>query len=298
LKHLYLVDASIYIFRAYFSIPESLTDADGNPANAVYGFAGFLTRFLQQSKARYVAVAFDESLTTSFRNEFYPDYKANRELPPPELEAQLKTCQKLTQALGLATYVSARFEADDLIGTIAHHMRTRGFSMIIVSADKDLAQLVSDGDIWWDFTRERRLGVAGIRDLFGVEPHQIVDLLALAGDKVDNIPGVVGIGPKTAAQLLRHFGSLDAIYAGLEKIPKLKLRGAERVRASLKDAEEQAYLSQRLARIALDAPVTCSANSLARRKPDRKRLAALCDELGFGEGMRRQLKQLQVTSRK
>ncbi|GMQ90483.1 MAG: 5'-3' exonuclease H3TH domain-containing protein [Gammaproteobacteria bacterium] len=289
MKQLFLVDASIYIFRAYFSLPDSLTDASGNPANAVYGFAGFLTRFLERSNARHVGVAFDESLTTSFRNEFYPEYKANRELPPPELETQLKACQELTQALGLASYVSTRYEADDLIGTLAHRMRKHEFSIVIVSGDKDLAQLIADGDTWWDFTRDRRLGTEGIKDLFGVHPHQIVDYLALTGDKVDNIPGVAGIGPKTAAQLLNRFDSLDSIYARLEEIPSMKLRGAVKVRASLKDSEEQAYLSQRLARIALDAPVAGVQDSLRRRSPNREQLTAFCKKLGFGEGMRRKL---------
>jgi 5'-3' exonuclease len=133
LKQLYLIDASIYIFRAYFSLPDTMTDANGNPANAVYGFADFLARLLAQTDAKHIAVAFDESLTTSFRNEIYPAYKENRELPPPELEAQLAACQELCQAMGLASYISPRYEADDLIGTLAHTMRRHGFKIIIVS---------------------------------------------------------------------------------------------------------------------------------------------------------------------
>lgn len=294
LKKLYLIDASIYIFRAYFSLPDTLIDTTGNPANAVYGYAGFLTRLLEQSQAHYIAVTFDESLTTSFRNEIYPAYKTNRALPPPELEAQLNACQELTRALGLASYVSERFEADDLIGTLANGMRSHDFSMVIVSGDKDLTQLIRDDDIWWDFTRDRQLQAADIKRQFGVDPEQIVDLIALMGDKVDNIPGVSGIGQKTAARLLNRFGSLESIYERLAEIPHMKLRGgAEKIRALLKEAKEQAYLSQRLARIATDAPIRYSQQTLARRPPDGAQLAALCDELNFGDGIKKRFTKLQ-----
>ncbi len=228
-------------------------------------------------------------MTTSFRNELYPAYKANRELPPPELEAQLNACQQLSAALGLATYVSARYEADDLIGTLANTMRAHDFTMVIVSADKDLSQLIHDGDIWWDFTRDRRLGVEDIKAQFGVFPHQIVDLIALMGDKVDNIPGVKGIGQKTATQLLDYFGSLNAVYTRLSEVPNMELRRAYKVYESLRDAEEQAYLSQRLAQIAIDAPISCDHESLMRRPVDQDALGALCERLGFGDAMYRRL---------
>jgi 5'-3' exonuclease len=289
LKPLYLVDASIYIFRAYFSIPEHLTDIDGNPANAVYGFAGFLGALLEKTQASHIAIAFDESLTTSFRNDFYPPYKANRALPPPELEAQLAACQELAQALGLATFVSARYEADDLIGTVAYAMRAHDFRAVLVSGDKDLTQLIDGEDIWWDFTRDRRLGAAAIKEHFGVTPQQIVDLIALTGDSVDNIPGVPGIGPKTAVPLLNHFGSLAAIYDRLEEIPQMNLRRAQRVHALIKDNRENAFLSQRLARIATDAPIDVSPQSLARQSVDRAQLTELCDRLTFGKGLRKRL---------
>ena len=266
-----------------------MADANGNPVNAVYGFADFLARLLAQTDAKHIAVAFDESLTTSFRNEIYPAYKENRELPPPELEAQLAACQELSESMGLASYVSARYEADDLIGTLAHHMRRRGFTMVIVSGDKDLTQLIDDGDIWWDFTRGRRFGPADIKTHFGVMPDQIVDFIALMGDKVDNIPGVTGIGQKTAAQLLDHFGSLDAIYERLDEVPDLKIRRAPHVHRMLKDGRKNAYLSQRLADIAVDAPISFDPERLARQPADRNRLSALCDELGFGRGMRERL---------
>lgn len=266
-----------------------MTDANGNLVNAVYGFADFLARLLAQTEAEYVAVTFDESLTTSFRNEIYPAYKENRELPPPELEAQLAACQELCQAMGLASYVSARYEADDLIGTLAHNMRRQGFNIVIVSGDKDLTQLIQDGDIWWDFTRDRRFGPADIKTHFGVMPAQIVDLLALMGDKVDNIPGISGIGQKTAAHLLGHFGSLDAIYERLHEVPHLKMRRAAHVHQALESGKEDAYLSQHLADIAVDAPISFDPERLTRQPADRYRLSVLCDELDFGQGLRERL---------
>lgn len=290
---LYLIDASVYVFRAYFSIPPSMVDAAGNPTNAIYGFAGFLCQFLEQSEARHVAVAFDKSLTTSFRNDIFPGYKAQRELPPPELEAQFDACMELTQALGLATYVDNTYEADDLIGTIAGRMRQHPFSMVYVTVDKDLAQLMQDSDLLWDFARDRRLDSGGVRELFGVAPAQIVDLLALVGDKVDNIPGVPGVGQKTAAALLNHFGSIERAYQRLDDIPALKIRGAARIYDALKEHREQAFLSKKLAQIATDAPVECQATDLHWHAIDQSRVDALMDRLDFGRGIRERLRNLE-----
>lgn len=286
---LYLVDASVYIFRAYFSLPETLVDQEGNPVNAIYGYAGFLHKLIKQSDGEHFAVAFDESLNTSFRNELYPEYKANRELPPEELAKQLKTCQELTAATGLATFVHQRFEADDIIGTIAKKMRPAGFKMVYVSSDKDLSQLIQRGDVLWDFARDQKLTPAKAAERFGVKPQQMVDFLALAGDRVDNIPGVPGIGPKTAASLLHQFKTLDGIYQRLEKIAHLDMRGAARVHKRLREHQEHAYLSQRLARIADNAPIRCTARQLKRKRTNRKELERLCDQLNFGTGIRDRL---------
>ncbi|MFQ5631928.1 MAG: 5'-3' exonuclease H3TH domain-containing protein, partial [bacterium] len=198
MKSIYLIDASVYVFRAYFSLPSRIKDQDSNPANAIYGFAGFLCQFLEQTKPTHIAIAFDKSLTTSFRNDFYPDYKAQRELPPPELEAQFEHCMALSRALGLPTFVNTIYEADDIIGTLAEAMRHRGFANMIVTSDKDLAQIIGKNDTLWDFAKDRKLNYNGVQEHFGVLPEQIVDYLALVGDKVDNIPGVAGVGAKTA----------------------------------------------------------------------------------------------------
>src|SRR6056297_1443455 len=222
----YLVDASVYVFRAWFSMPDSFADRAGRPTNAVYGFARFLCELLEQTRTSHIAVAFDESLTTSFRNEIYPAYKANREPAPDALKQQFAWCKDLSRHAGLPVYADGRFEADDLIAGLAGHCRSCGRNFCVVSGDKDLAQLIGERDSWWDFARRRRLDQAGVLAHFGVRADQIAEFLALTGDAVDNIPGVPGIGPKTACALLAHFGTLDQLFDRLDEIPFLKLRGA------------------------------------------------------------------------
>jgi DNA polymerase-1 len=151
---LYLVDASIYVFRAWFSVPESMTDPTGRPINALYGFARFLGELLIDESPAQIAVTFDGSLTTSFRNELYPPYKANRPLAPPELDHQFQLCRELCRLLGLATFTSTRYEADDIIGTLAAWSRRQQSPVTIVTADKDLAQLLREGDVLLDPARE------------------------------------------------------------------------------------------------------------------------------------------------
>jgi DNA polymerase-1 len=212
-RRVYLIDASIYIFRAYYSVPDTLENDAGQLINALHGFAGFLAGFLDEARPEHLAVVFDESLTSSFRNEIYPPYKANRETPPEELKRQFAFCRRLVESLGLAAYSSDRYEADDLIGTLASRLRARDFSVVILSADKDLAQLLTPGDMLWDYSRKRRHHYEKVPDWLGVQAGQVADWLALTGDAVDNIPGIPGIGPKTAAALLAEFGSLEIYTA-------------------------------------------------------------------------------------
>lgn len=282
-KILYLVDASIYIFRAYYSIPEDMQDADGNPTNAVYGFANFLWQLLNKVQPSHIAVAFDESLSSSFRNQLYPEYKANREEAPDELKWQFKQCQKLSSALGLPVFSSKKYEADDLIGTLAGKMRSHGFASVLVSRDKDLVQLLNPGDVFWDFANDRKVTFKTVKAHYGVTASQMVDLLALRGDAVDNIPGVPGIGEKTAQALLHQFGSMDEVFAGLDEVPSMKLRGAKRVHKLLNEHREQAYLSQQLARIHCDAPLQCTAKSLEWKMPEPTGLKRLFKQLKFGD---------------
>ncbi len=283
-KDLYLIDASIYVFRAWFSLPDTLNADDGTPVNAVYGYLRFLTEFLERTTPRYVAVAFDESLTRSFRNEIYPEYKANRDLPPPELERQFKACQDFTRALGMQSFCHQRFEADDLIATIAHQMRGQGFRNIVVSADKDLTQVLSGADLWWDYARDRTLDVDGVEQRFGVRSEQIRDYLALVGDPVDNIPGLPGVGPKTAVRLLRLYPDLEAVYDNLAQIPQLAIRGASRIAKNLKSHREQVFLSRRLATVVLDAPLTVGGETLQIEAPDEQTLGRLVKWMTRGDG--------------
>lgn len=289
MKILHLVDSSIYIFRAWFSLPESILDANDRPANAVRGYANFLVQLRRAAAGDYFAFAFDESLTTSFRNEIYPAYKANRELPPENLAAQLTACQQLTDLLGFKTYASEKYEADDLIGTIAYKMRSKGYRMRYVTADKDLAQLVRSGDLWWNFANDEKRDRKKVKQHMGVWPEQVVDLLALMGDAVDNIPGVPGIGAKTAVLLLEKFRNLDGVYRHLHKICATEIRGAKRIQELLDRHRDQALMSRQLARISENAPIRCAQASLKKKRCKRKQLMAFCEQYNFGNQMRTRL---------
>lgn len=275
-----LVDASPYAFRAYFSLPPTLRDRSGRSVHAVYGFANFLLQLIRAEAPSRLAVAFDGSLVTSFRNELYPPYKAQRELPPAELEEQLDLCRELASALGATTAIDDRFEADDLVAAWVDRARREAWGpAVVVSSDKDLAQLVGPHVEFLDFAKAERYGAAAVVERFGVAPHQIADLLALAGDPVDNIPGVAGIGKKTAAQLLQTFGSLDELYARLDELPHVPIRGARGLHEKLVTGRDLAFLSQRLTRVAPEAP----APAVSRFEgAERRATDDLFDRLGFG----------------
>jgi 5'-3' exonuclease len=214
----------------------------------------------------------DESLTTSFRNEIYPAYKANRESPPPELSKQFEFCRTLVQTLGLSDFSSSRYEADDLIGTIAARMRAQGYSIVVMSADKDLAQLLEPGDMLWDYARNRRHQHQDVQKWLGVEPHQVADW----------IPGVPGIGPKTASALLAAFGSLPEIYQQIDAVVDLKLRGAARVQRLLQEHEADALLARELTGIAVDTDMQVMATDIARSTVSAESITAACEDLGLG----------------
>src|SRR5690606_17234161 len=218
---LYLVDASVFVFRAYYSVPMALVDRDGNPVNALHGFARFIGDLMERVRPEHMAVAFDESLVSSFRNQLYPAYKANREPAPEDLKRQFALCRRLCEALGVATFSSNRYEADDIIGTLAVRMRAQGKRVVLVTRDKDLAQLVRPGDAYWDYIGDARFAYEDITERFGVLPERMPCFLALMGDAVDNIPGVPGVGRKTASMLFRHFESLFHLYDDLESVLKL-----------------------------------------------------------------------------
>jgi len=281
-----LVDASPYIFRAHFALPSSMVDRQGRPVNAVYGFASFLLKLMAEEGPSHVGIAFDRSLTTSFRNELYPDYKGQRELPPPDLEDQLDDCLLLTEAMGTAAFVDERYEADDLVATLC--ARIAPTAATVVTSDKDLAQLVDERVDWLDFARGERYDAAEVEVRLGIEPARIPDLLGLAGDSVDNIPGVRGIGPKTALALLAHFPSVEAVCEGVEEIATLPLRGAARLAKLVGDQAEQAILSKELATVVRSAPVHARLADLELSRPDTSRLDPLCERLGF-EALRQRI---------
>jgi len=287
LPQVYLVDASVYIFRAWFSMPDEFTNIHGEPTNAVYGFSGFLCSLLEQTSAQHVAIAFDESLSSSYRNDIYPAYKANRDPAPEELKRQFQWARDVAHSMGLSCYSDPRYEADDLIGTLADYWRQRGHSVCVVSSDKDLAQLINEGDCWWDFSRNQKLGAEQLLKKFGVLPEQMADYLALTGDAVDNIPGVPGIGPKSAAALLAHFGNLDSLYNRLDEVPYLSLRGAKSIHQKLLDHRAAAELARQLTLICCDVASALATPDIARRSVDTAGLNRLFDQLQFG-GMLRQ----------
>ncbi|MCF7221897.1 5'-3' exonuclease [Marilutibacter chinensis] len=289
MKTLYLVDASLYVFRAWHSMPDEFSDADGWPTNAVHGFARFLAELLERARPTHIAIAFDEALDSCFRNGIYPAYKANREPAPEALKRQFAHCRALCTALGLDVLAHGRYEADDLIGSAVHAARIHGFQAVIVSADKDLSQLLGDGDEQWDYARNQRWGAAGVPARHGVEARQIADFLALTGDSIDNIPGVPGIGAKTAAALLAHFGTLDALLERIDEVPFLRIRGAAGTAKKLREHREQALLCRQLTTIALDAPLEGARPHFARGRGDAHALIALCEALRFGPLTRRRL---------
>ena len=277
---LYLIDALPYVFRAFFAIRE-LRSPQGQPVNAVYGFTTFLLQLLQREPLTHIGVAFDESLTSSFRNAFFPAYKANRALPPPDLAWQLERCQAVARALGLQVFVDQQYEADDLIGTLARQATAQDIEVVVVSNDKDLMQLVTPQVTFYDAAKNRRFDPAGVMAHLGVRPEQIPDLLGLQGDAVDNIPGVPGIGTKTALALLQVFPNLEALYTNLTDVDTLPLRNAKTLRQRLEAGRQAAFLSKRLATIALDAPVTCALEVLRYHRAETTAGLPLFEELGF-----------------
>jgi len=293
---LHLIDCSLYVFRAWHSMPAAaFTDRDGAPVNAVHGFTRFLCDFFDSARPTHAIAAFDESLTSSFRNGIYPLYKANREMPPAELLRQFDYCKRIATALGFCVLTDLQYEADDLIGSAVRRVRAEGFRSVIISADKDFGQLIGDGDELWDFSRNERWDSAGVKRRLGVRPDQVADFLALTGDAVDNIPGVPGIGAKTAASLLAHFDTLDAMLARIEEIPFLRLRGSGQVYVRLKEHREQALMSRTLSLISFDAPVPDHSDDLRWRKPDQTALDPLFEQLKFGPITRKRCSGLGAT---
>jgi DNA polymerase-1 len=253
----YLIDGSIYIFQSHFSPHVECFDVDGSDLSAVYGFTQFLLQFLRRVKPNRIAVALDESLFSGFRHGLCPNYKSNRELPDENLAMQLKGCREICSILGMASYASKKYEADDIIGTLSVRMSDLlpgNPALCIVTRDKDLSQLLkTDKDYMWDYSGNRRRYRADIKEEFGVNPEQFADYLGLVGDAVDCITGVPGVGPVKAKELLQNFVSMDGIYENLDAVADLSLRGAASLALKLEAHQAEARLSRELATIVCNA---------------------------------------------
>jgi len=278
---LFLIDASIYIFRHYFAWPEKWHSQEGFPTQAVYGYLSFLLTLIEKQSPIYIAAAFDQSLGSCFRNRIYPDYKANRCLPDDALSFQLNACLEATRLMGIAGLASQTHEADDIIGTLAKQGREIGHRIIVLSGDKDLTQLIGPDDLIWDFGKSKPLGQKEVVDRVGVWPEQMADYLALVGDSSDNIPGVPGIGPKTACALLKHFGSLNVLLQAGDQINEVPVRGAKKLAEKIDSYREQIVLAKRLTEIADDAVLGKPA--LQRRPIALDALDDFCQRMGLGD---------------
>ena len=273
-EHVVLIDGSGFIFRAFYGLPP-MTRADGVPVNAVYGFTNMLMKLLRELDADRIAVIFDKSGTT-FRNDIYPEYKANRSETPPDLIPQFPLIRDATRAFNLPCIEKQGFEADDIIATYARLAREAGARVTIVSSDKDMMQLVGDRVTMYDGLKDRRIGPDEVVEKFGVLPERVIDVQALAGDASDNVPGVPGIGVKTAAELINRFGDLDAVLARAGEITQPKRR------ESLIANAEAARMSRRLVTLVDDVALDEGLADLHAGPPDVATLTAFLKAQNFG----------------
>ncbi len=272
-RHVFLVDGSGFIFRAFHKLPP-MTRPDGTPVNAVYGFTAMLMKLLKETDADHLAVIFDAARHT-FRNEIYPAYKAQRPDPPEELIPQFALIRDAVNAFNVACIESPGFEADDLIATYARLAREAGAEVTIVSSDKDLMQLIGDGVAMFDPVNNRPISAEAVAAKFGVGPERVVDVQALAGDAVDNVPGVPGIGVKTAAQLITEYGDLETLLARAGEIKQPKRR------QMLTEHADAARISKQLVTLRDDVPPPLPLAELIKREPDRETLIAFLQVQAF-----------------
>ncbi|WP_191554831.1 DNA polymerase I [Brevundimonas aurantiaca] len=281
---LWMIDASAYIFRAYHALPPLTRKSDGLPVGAVQGYCNMLWKLLKDMKGAdgptHLVAIFDHSEKT-FRNDLYDQYKAHRPPAPEDLVPQFPLVREATAAFGVHCVELAGYEADDLIATYACKARDAGGEAVIVSSDKDLMQLIGGGVVMWDPMKDRRLAEPEVFEKFGVGPEKMVDLQALIGDSVDNVPGAPGIGPKTAAQLLDEYGDLDTLLARAGEIKQPKRR------ETLINFADQIRLSRELVRLTCDAPAPEPIEDFAVRDPDPETLSAFLDKMEFRSLQRR-----------
>ncbi len=283
-KHLYLVDGSGYIFRAYFAIPPRNT-SEGVPTNATFGFTNMLVKLLRDSDADAIAVIFDAS-GKSFRNDIYPEYKAHRPEAPEDLVPQFAAIREATRAFNLPCIEMEGYEADDLIATYARQAKEAGVEVTIVSSDKDLMQLVDGGIVMLDPMKDKLIGRDEVVEKFGVQPEKVIDVQALAGDSTDNVPGVPGIGVKTAAQLIEVYGDLESLLSRAQEIKQPKRR------EKLIENAELARISKQLVTLARDVPVEVDLKDFGLKQPEPDALRAFLERYEFRSLLRRLSDQL------
>src|SRR3954468_8551790 len=270
---LWLVDGSHAIFRAYHALPH-LSTRKGVPTNAVYGFTTMLLRALREGNPTHFAVAFDEEAKAK-RSEIYAEYKATRGAPPDDLLPQFPLVRKVLEAMRIPAIGFSGYEADDVIATLTRRARALGWEVVIVTGDKDLMQLVDGSVRSYDSMYEKWYGPAEVEEKWGVPPSQVADLLALTGDKIDNVPGVPGVGEKTAASLLKEYGSLEGVLAGAAAVKRPKLR--ENLLASL----DKVRRARQLISLYGDLPLPVQLEDLERKQIDEPRARQLFTELEF-----------------
>ena len=268
---LYLIDGSSYIFRAYYGVRADLSTSGGFPTNAVYGFATMLLKFLREYEPKYLGMVFD-SKGDVFRNEIYPEYKANREEAPESLKPQFQKIFELVQAFSIPMLAMEGYEADDIMGTVAKAQKAS--KVVLVTGDKDFCQLVSENVTLVDTMRERVTGVEEVRRKYGIEPQQMVDFFALVGDKVDNVPGVAGVGEKTASALISSYGDLDGVYGNIKEI-------RPSVAKKLEEQKDKAYLSRELVTIKTDVDVGTGIEDFSYGGYTAENLQEIFSELEF-----------------
>ena len=249
---LFLVDSSIFVFRAWYGPERDRVNRESEPNQAFVGFSDFVYRLLTEQAPERLVFAFDESLSSSVRKSIYAEYKANRSPAPPELKRQFRWCRQWLEHLGVSCVSSSQWEADDLIGSLHRYHGSARLPVAILTADKDLAQLIGERDWWWSYLDNMRLDYRAICRKFGVRPEQIADQLALTGDKSDNIPGIPQVGLKTAARLLKKYDTLENLRLHLDEVGAMKFRYAASVQRSLQEHEALLDVSQQLTRINRD----------------------------------------------
>ncbi len=278
----HLFDGHVYIFRAYHSLPP-MKASDGTPCNAAYGFANTLIRYAAEEDPSHIGVCFDAAMT-SFRNDVEPEYKAQRGETPDDLEPQFDLCHEISIALGFATYEVDNYEADDLLGTICSEVISRRGRARVLTTDKDLCQLVREDErvVVYDLAKDKLYDADGVREKFGVSPSQIPDYLGLVGDTIDNLPGVPGVGAKSAAAVLQVFDSIEAIPDDFEQWSGVEVRGARRLAERIKEHRARALKTKELATVLRKVPgVTPGLTDLAYRGADRERTEELFERLGW-----------------